>query len=730
MNHIRTPHYLRLAALCLALCCSRAVAQDSRYVAWGSFKQSMIAGPACANYPEPWEGPWADCTADAHAAWLADVRRWREERRIRIGLDDARYRNPALAWTSSAYMQPQAMVEDRYLYDPVTGHYTVDRYLDDLKSRFGGIDAVLVWPTYPNIGIDDRNQIDMVLSMPGGIAGVKQMVADFHRRGVHVLFPFMMWDQGTHDPGEPWPKALAKLMVEIGADGMNGDTQDGVPLSFSLAAEAAGHPLAFQPEGSLPDEALSWDVMTWGQYEFTFAPKVDRYRWLEPRHMVNISDRWNRSKTDDLQYAFFNGEGWESWENVWGIWNGITQRDSEATRRVATIERAVASFLTSPDWEPFYPTHRFGVFASHWPKGDQAVWTIVNRNEYDVDGPQMTVTADGKTRWFDLYHGVELTPIIADGQATLSFPIEGHGYGAVLAVHGEPAPALAPLIATMRAMTAKPLAAYDDHWQVLRQTMTDIAPTKPYDSAPESMVEIPAGHFLFKVHGIEIEGADQDGVDVAYPWEPTPRRFHEQSLDIKRFFIDRTPVTNKQFKAFLDAAHYRPKDDADFLKDWKNGGYPSGWDDKPVTWVSIEDARAYATWAGKRLPHEWEWQYAAQGLDGRAYPWGGDWRDDAAPAPDGARKMDAASSVEAHPTGASPFGALDMVGNVWQWTDEFSDDHTRAAILRGGSHYRPQGSLWYFPQAKRNDQHGKFLLMSPGRDRSAAIGFRCAADAS
>ena len=69
--------------------------------------------------------------------------------------------------------------------------------------------------------------------------------------------------------------------------------------------------------------------------------------------MVNISDRWNRDKTDDLQFAFFNGVGWESWENIWGIWNGITPRDAEATRRVATIERAVAPFLVSQDWEPF-----------------------------------------------------------------------------------------------------------------------------------------------------------------------------------------------------------------------------------------------------------------------------------------------------------------------------------------------------------------------------------------
>jgi iron(II)-dependent oxidoreductase len=61
--------------------------------------------------------------------------------------------------------------------------------------------------------------------------------------------------------------------------------------------------------------------MTWGQYSFPFIPMVDRYKWLETRHMANISDRWNRDKTDDLQFAFFNGVGWESWENVWGFWN-------------------------------------------------------------------------------------------------------------------------------------------------------------------------------------------------------------------------------------------------------------------------------------------------------------------------------------------------------------------------------------------------------------------------
>ncbi len=148
----------------------------------------------------------------------------------------------------------------------------MDRYLDDLEKRYGGIDAVLIWPTYPNMGIDNRNQHDMIRSMPGGVPGVRQMIADFHRRGVRVLFPMMMWDQGTRDPGKSWPDAIARLMAEIGADGINGDTQDGVPLAFSLAADKIGHPLAFEPEGGPSDEALAWNVMTWGQYQYPFVP--------------------------------------------------------------------------------------------------------------------------------------------------------------------------------------------------------------------------------------------------------------------------------------------------------------------------------------------------------------------------------------------------------------------------------------------------------------------------
>jgi gamma-glutamyl hercynylcysteine S-oxide synthase len=496
---------------------------------------------------------------------------------------------------------------------------------------------------------------------------------------------------------------------------------------------------------------------------------------------VHIQGRWLRDKTDDLQFAFFNGEGWESWENVWGIWNGVTPRDGEATRRVATVERAVAPFFASQDWEPFYPMHHYGVFASRWPLGDQTVWTIVNRNEYNVGGPQMEVPHKDGMRYLDLYHGVELKPVMKGDDAVLEFETEAHGFGAILATAGEPDARAKELMAKMAQMTAKPLSSYSHEWTSLPQKLVEIAATTPARSAPEGMVRVEGGSFDFKVEGIEIEGSDDVGVDVQYPWENSARRFHEHPMQVKSFYIDKYPVTNAEFKKFVDESHYRPKDDGNFLKDWKDGNFPEGAAKRPVTWVSLEDARAYAKWGGKRLPHEWEWQYAAQGQDERIYPWGNcewqrlgtrpaitvgtssaattqavaalpepasaksaaptpgpqatvchwgpDAKDYPAPLMDSGRVMPPANDVDAHPLGTSPFGVMDMVGNVWQWTDEYVDEHTRAAILRGGSHYRPLGSIWYFPQAYKNTQHGKLLMMGPSYDRSGAVGFRCVRDA-
>jgi len=707
----------------------------------------VVLGIACGQdsqfSPKPSQIPGPATSADFQT-WLADVKHWRMERRIRIGYNGSEYERPELEWTQSSFIQPQMMIHDRYFYDPVAGKYTVDRYLDDVKKRYGGIDSVLVWQSYPNIGIDNRSQYDMARDMPGGIEGLRQMIADFHRRGVRVLFPVMLWDQGTRDEGVPNWMATARLLAEIGADGVNGDTLDEVPRAFRTASDETHHPLAFEPEDLTVDLGLLWNNLSWGYWDYSFVPTVSKYKWLETRHMVNICRRWARDKTDDLQHAFFNGVGYESWENIWGIWNQITPRDAEALRRIATIERAMAPMLVSAEWQPHTPTLQYGVFASEFPDNRRTLWTLVNRNDYNVSGRQIKVPYPVAGRpCYDLWHGAELAPERVDSRdhsAVLNFEIEAHGYGAVLCVEGlpsvpplgmkiEPDPQVTKLLANMRELAKTPLASFSHEWKFLPQQIVGIAATKPAATAPAGMVRIPGGTFEFRVSGIEIEGENDIGVDVQYPWEDAPRRHHLKTLETKPFYIDKFPVTNAEFKKFLDAARYHPKDEHNFLRDWKNGAYPDGWANKPVTWVSLDDARAYAAWARKRLPHEWEWQYAAQGTDGRPYPWGMEWNAAAVPPVETRRVMREPTNVDAYPQGSSPFGVMDLVGNVWQWTEEFTDEHTRAAILRGGSYYQPQGSNWYFPKAYKLNEHGKYLLIGPSLDRSASVGFRCVADA-
>ena len=697
------------------------------------FAQDTAVQPQGGQFPGPSKSPALhDSPADAeaaHQAWLTDLKTWRTERLTRMGYDDAQYRRPELLWSQRNFIQPQMMAEDRYFYDPATRRYTVDRYLDDVDQRYGGIDSVLIWPVYPNIGIDNRNQWDRHRDMPGGIPALRHMVEDFHKRHVRVFFPAMPWDNGTHDPGMSFAKATAQLMAEIGADGVNGDTFSGLPLAYRTASDATGHAVVFEPEGSpSSDEGLMWNNQSWGYWKYDFMPTASKLKWLEPRHLVQICDRWARDKTDNLQFAFFNGIGYESWENVWGIWNQITPRDAEALRRVARVERQFADLLVSPDWEPDVPAVQYGVYATRFPRQGVQLWTVVNRNEFPVAGDQLTVADVPGGRFYDVWNGVELTPERAGGKARLSFTMEAHGFGAILAVEGGKSVAnLAVMMTQMREWSKVPLMSLSHEWKFLPQQMVAIAPAA-VATVPEGMVRIPAASFDFRVGGVEIEGSNGEGVDFQYAWETSPRRNHRHQMKISSFAVDRYPVTNAQFLKFVTAAKYHPADDHNFLKDWRDGRPQAGWEKKPVTWVSLEDARAYAQWAGKRLPHEWEWQYAAQGTDGRTFPWGDKWDDAAVPTPVKGRELQAPADVDAHPQGQSPFGVMDTTGNVWQWTDEFADEHTRAAALRGGSYYQPRTSKWYFPNVYSLATHGKYLLMAPAKDRAGTLGFRCVVD--
>ncbi len=671
--------------------------------------------------------------------WLDTLKQWRINEREKLKYNDKEYRRPEFSWVKTTFIYAQMMAYDRYFFDPLPGKYTVGRYLNDLKKRYGGLDAVLIWPTYPNIGVDNRNQFDLVADMPGGQEAVKQMIWDFHKQGVRVFFPIMIWDNSTRKIELPIAKAITREMKELGADGLNGDTMEGVTKDFQDAYIEINYPVALQPEINMSDlKMVEWNRMSWGYYwpkwgddYFGYSPGVSIYKWLEPRHQVHITNRWAINKTDDLQYTFFNGIGYNSWENVWGIWNQVPDRYAEAIRRIRMIYRQFPDVWNSADWEPHFPIIQNGVFASEFPGINETVYTLVNRDSIQKTGIQIELPYKKGFSYFDLWNGEQLHSKKSGDKVSLAFSIEGNGFGAVLELDDRIHPkGLLQFLVKMKEHAKIPLKSLSANWKPISQHIISVAKTKKPNGKPAGMILIPAiSNYNFETNGVMIEGDElPNAVGVQYPWESHPQRAHRKTIEIKAFYVDRYPVTNKQFKQFMQATHYGPKDRHNFLKDWKNGTCKDGWDNKPVTWVSLEDARAYAAWASKRLPHEWEWQYTAQGNDGRLYPWGPKRDSTRIPPADTARIIGEPTEVDAYPAGASPFGVMDLTGNVWQWTDEYNDEHTRSAVLKGGSYYHAQTSYWYFPQAQEVDKHAKYVLMSPGMDRSGTIGFRCVAD--
>jgi iron(II)-dependent oxidoreductase len=236
------------------------------------------------------------------------------------------------------------------------------------------------------------------------------------------------------------------------------------------------------------------------------------------------------------------------------------------------------------------------------------------------------------------------------------------------------------------------------------------------------IVLVPSGNFKYHVEYRWREGLTLDSLIS----DDTGHRYRfSQVVYLPSYYIDRTEVTNKQFQEFLDNTDYEPVWPENFLRHWEGGNYPEDKANHPVVWVSLEDARAYCEYRGKRLPTEPEWQKAAQGEDGRDWPWGNvfDWNK---------ANMDSDDTrpVGSYPMGASPYGCLDMTGNVWEWTGSLqTDGYHHFCWIRGGSYYFAKGSRWYMQGGPvTNYQRAKFWLMTPSLNRSSSIGFRCVKD--
>jgi formylglycine-generating enzyme required for sulfatase activity len=416
------------------------------------------------------------------------------------------------------------------------------------------------------------------------------------------------------------------------------------------------------------------------------------------------------------------------WENVFGTWVGWNARDRSILRAMLPIQRRFADIFSGENWTPLVPTEQPEVYASEWGDDNLRLWTLVNRSEKHIDGDLLKVFSAAKERFFNLIAGEELTPTLKNGYAGLSGPIPPRGIGCYVAVRTSASPSAGwrDFLVSQRALNKR--ADWNTRFPDRRPVLLESNRTNELPQPPEGMFEIPAARFMmtveFRIRECGFYESSEEQGFVGPDWDKHREFAHE--VNLHRYAIDETPVTNGQFFEFLKSSRYQPRYLENFLRHWTNGAPPAGTEEHPVVYVAIGDARAYARWSGKRLPTEEEWQYAAEGPAHHRYPWGNALRANACN--DG--RAGRTTAVKSFPSGRSAFGCYDMCGNVWHWTEsERSDGRTRFCILKGGSWFKAQGSIWYADGGPVPCRFAaKFPLMWPGLDRCSTIGFRCVAD--
>eukprot|EP00913_Durusdinium_trenchii_P026646 g25002.t1 len=399
--------------------------------------------------------------------------------------------SPEFRRSSNAFVTVQTMIHDRKLYDPVRNTYTAVAYLNDLKDRFGGVDQVLLWAGYPNLGVDTRSNLDLMDSLPGGLHSA---VDAFRQANPKLLIQPLSgrpWDIATNGLGQHDPSRYADLMARAGADGLNLDTMD------SLG------PFVVPPSQSKPEMPVT---------EFFAAARQER----------------------------------------------------ELLKRAMLILRHFGHFLSDPGvaWLPFYPVQKLtskgeNVYVSKFVGSDRELFLIINT------GLQ---TADAQAYRGDDVHLERVNTCLVKScnerihraqTAQLHLSVEGGGIGAIL--------------------KEKPLSSFADKVSLAKQTYHPGDGGAGTLSNTGGMVVVNgSAAFEFRVVGSEIEDTYRGGqnfvklgVDVQFPWEDEAVKYHvAHNVSIKDLLVDKFPVTNEMFAAFLKETSYVPGDKGNFLRHW------------------------------------------------------------------------------------------------------------------------------------------------------------------
>jgi len=683
--------------------------------------------------------------------------------------NDSLYNREDLSWIYNKYLIVLQFAWDQEFYDPNNDGYQFDSYLEKAKSLYGGIDVFGIWPTWPTLGLDQRNQWDLYSNLPGGLDKLSELSKYAKENGTRFFIAYNPWDQSTRQEN-PY-HAMANLIKSIDADGVVLDTRGKSSLQLQRAADSVRKGVIMYSEGMAVPEDMPGIIAGRVHDAIFMPPPLNLNKLIKPDFNIYRVCQLNQGRIHrEVALSLFNGYGVELNTFAPGRPDWMEEELTYLGKALMILRENSSSFR-SFDWTPLIPTLKDNIWVNKFPGKTKTLYTAFSLIPEGFNGPLIEIK-NNNSHFVSLWNNEEIMPKQINGKQYLPVDVqpfdnsflgtrqEGNvdciaEFPRLLKVRmtrdslfvrsrkgdeiriwngnpsyqneyksvktGEHSFQLSDIFTSIESKLVVQLMKDEELLDVrifkletgIARLISKVERTVPPVSMPNDMIEIPAG-------GFKMYQETQHSF-IPYPVYDTGR-----TIKISRFFMDKYPVTNNQFYDFMESTGYSPEDETNFLKHWIDGKYPRGSKNQPVVYISYEDALAYAQWAGKRLPTEAEWQYAAQGNDGRLYPWGNEM--DSTNCNIGLNKL---TLVNEFPGGGRRFGVMDLVGNIWQLTnDVYYNGSYYFIMIRGGSYYNPTSSWWYVkggPQPLNKTQ--MLLRVSQGFERNATVGFRCVMDA-
>jgi formylglycine-generating enzyme required for sulfatase activity len=683
--------------------------------------------------------------------------------------DNSLYARKDLAWIRDSYLIVMQMAWDKDFYDRFTGKYTYPEVIKKGTELFGKIDVCGIWPTWPRLGLDQRNQWDMYRDLPGGIQQLRNFIRMSHLSDTKFFIAYNPWDNSTRK--EDHYRGLASLIAETEADGVVLDTMGSSGPELQNVADSVKSGVVMYSEGMATPGNMQGIISGRVHNAIFYSPELNLNKLIKPDFSIfRVCDVGEDIIHREIAISFFNGYGTELNMFRPGGRDDNYRNDLAFLSHTTFILRQNNDAFIDYDWTPMLETTHDNIFVNRWKSGDKSIFTVLNMNPEGVSGKLFRIDSTAGKHYVSLWNHENLTlvtekgktymPVNTDGwaasssgtrkegsvdcvaelpnliNATLkgdSIKIHHSANGSIIIWKGNPSYQTLRkdlTILTDTIVRVKDIFGFyegkiviqlveknrlkDENilfikggkpWIISKMTRTERAASLPSD-----MVLVPGATFA-----VNVTASDEF---IPYPEV-------NMTAEVDSFLIDKYPVTNSQFYDFITNTGYRPADTSGYLRHWQSGSFRQGQDKYPVVYVSYEDIAAYAAWSGKRLPTQVEWQLAAQGNDNRKWPWGNDFHGTLCN-----NAFERPTPVDAFVKGQSPCGAADMVGNVWQMTNDiYFNGSNYFAVIRGGSYYKPESSWWYVQGGPQPlDKTQIMLMVSPGFDRCATVGFRCVKD--